>query len=903
MTRDDAIAEVLRAASVFLRGGQVTELRALNVRRDGYRRPHTEAGWFNDWRRLAEAAAELTSRSEGVYFIPNPVNPALLARCANRVKPIDDGTPLTTDRDILARRWLIVDCDPVRPAKVSATDAEHDAALRRAREIRDDLVSAGWPQPVLADSGNGAHLAYLIDLPVDDGGLVKRVLLALALRYDDDAVRIDTSLHEPSQLLRAYGTESHKGDNFQGDTLLPARPHRVARLLEVPERLDPVPRELLEALAATVPEPPEISTPTGRASGKAFNLERWIADHNLDVIGPSGWGDGKRWVFRVCPWNPAHTNRSAYIVQFRDGAVAAGCHHNSCQGRDWHALRDLVEPGWREAARERRERAAEPPAPPDDTLPAIVVNVRQLRDHVAEAWAAVKAANSGAVPKWYEHGGGVTEVLLGDDDIRITPLGLNEWHHVLARVANWYQRSGERYKPVAPPDRLARDMLADRQPPLPKMTGILYGPTFTPDGRLLAVPGYDPQTGLLLIRRPGDTWPVVPERPTAGQVEEAKRLLLVEWLGDFPFADEASKAHIIGQLIAVVARPLIDGRIPGLAIDAASPSTGKGLLAGTFSLIAIGQPPTHVDYVPDDEEFEKRLASALRKAPAIVWLDNVITTLRSAALARVMTMTPWEPRVLGENRTFSFDIRQLFIVVGNNLRLTDEISRRFVWVRMEAPSDAPWFDDRAFRHPELDKWVREHRAELLGAALTLVTHWLASGRPLGDYRLGSFETWSRVIGGVLGNAEIPGFLTNVKEQTDVLDPEREEWLAFVAAWWDRFGGQEVPVSALLDMALEAGLLPSILAADGKDAKTLARRLGLALRDRKGRVFGGRRIKKGQLDAHTKAGTWFLEPVTVAQPEKTDEARTLNAALDAELRQAAGVTVEEGEDGFVIRDAA
>src|SRR5206468_1717626 len=31
-----------------------------------------------------------------------------------------------------------------------------------------------------------------------------------------------------------------------------------------------------------------------------------------------------------------------------NGAIAAGCHHSGCQGKDWHALRDAVEPGWRD---------------------------------------------------------------------------------------------------------------------------------------------------------------------------------------------------------------------------------------------------------------------------------------------------------------------------------------------------------------------------------------------------------------------------------------------------------------------------------------------------------------------------------------------------------------------------
>ncbi len=119
--------------------------------------------------------------------------------------------------------------------------------------------------------------------------------------------------------------------------------------------LTPVTCEQLAALAAEVPaEPPAESK---RASGPAwryglpahsFDLERWIADHDLDVGPRQDWRGGKRWIFRVCPWNSEHRNRSAFIVQFASGAIAAGCHHNGCHGRDWHALRDLVEPGWRE---------------------------------------------------------------------------------------------------------------------------------------------------------------------------------------------------------------------------------------------------------------------------------------------------------------------------------------------------------------------------------------------------------------------------------------------------------------------------------------------------------------------------------------------------------------------------
>ena len=119
--------------------------------------------------------------------------------------------------------------------------------------------------------------------------------------------------------------------------------------------LTPVTREQLAALAAEIPaEPP---AEPRRAAGQAwryglparpFDLAQWIDEHGLDVREKQDWRGGKRWIFRVCPWNSEHRDRSAYIVQFASGAIAAGCHHNGCHGRDWHALRDLVEPGWRE---------------------------------------------------------------------------------------------------------------------------------------------------------------------------------------------------------------------------------------------------------------------------------------------------------------------------------------------------------------------------------------------------------------------------------------------------------------------------------------------------------------------------------------------------------------------------
>jgi len=47
---------------------------------------------------------------------------------------------------------------------VSSSDPEKDAARLKARVVRAWLAESGWPASIAADSGNGYHLLYRIDL-------------------------------------------------------------------------------------------------------------------------------------------------------------------------------------------------------------------------------------------------------------------------------------------------------------------------------------------------------------------------------------------------------------------------------------------------------------------------------------------------------------------------------------------------------------------------------------------------------------------------------------------------------------------------------------------------------------------------------------------------------------------
>ena len=333
-----------RVISILAEPGAVVEVRAIA---DGA----IHSGYFDDRAALVRAVEALDADPSvaGVYVTLNTVNPTLLARRANRIRMrLTRRDATTSDADILRRRWLPIDIDPKRPAGVSSTDGEHQAALDAAERVAAYLSEQGFPEPLRADSGNGAHLLYRIDLPNDEpsAALVKGVLSALDALFSNDAVSVDTANHNAARIWKLYGTVSRKGDST------PERPHRRSSLISAPEGLSVVPPLRLEALAGVIPRE---APPPPRRGAAGFDLGAWLSGHGIAVRAEKPWQGGRLFVLEECPFSSAHRD-GAFAIQFGNGAVFAGCHHASCGGgaQRWPELRRMHE---RSApTRERPER-------------------------------------------------------------------------------------------------------------------------------------------------------------------------------------------------------------------------------------------------------------------------------------------------------------------------------------------------------------------------------------------------------------------------------------------------------------------------------------------------------------------------------------------------------------------
>jgi hypothetical protein len=334
MTRKPPFRPVRETLDLLLAPGSVAELRAIGS--DG----RVSSGYFDDFDRMADAIEPMDASHEyqGCYVTLNPVNPALLARRANRVVPRCGRKDATTsDGDIVSRRWLPVDVDAVRPSGVSSTGEEHAAARALARTICEALSEEGWPRPIVADSGNGGHLLYRIDLEndADATALVKAVLAALDARFSTASAKVDTANFNAARIWKCYGTLSRKGDSTAD------RPHRRSSIVAKPFEVEVVTIEQLRAL--TVPAiPTTISPPAAPATG--FDLRAWLARHGLAVSSEKPWQGGTLFALAQCPFSDDHAD-GAFAVQFPNGAVHAGCQHERCGSRKqrWPELRARFE--------------------------------------------------------------------------------------------------------------------------------------------------------------------------------------------------------------------------------------------------------------------------------------------------------------------------------------------------------------------------------------------------------------------------------------------------------------------------------------------------------------------------------------------------------------------------------
>jgi hypothetical protein len=370
--------------------------------------------------------------------------------------------------------------------------------------------------------------------------------------------------------------------------------------------------------------------------------------------------------------------------------------------------------------------------------------------------------------------------------------------HEVAKVQDFFYLVGKNYRQIAPPTEIIRNMLATppNEIPLPPVTRIVYAPTVAPDGTIQLTPGYQPATGVVYVAHGLDV-PPVPQDPTADDVRAALAKLK-EPIAEFPFINDTDRAHALAFMLLPFVRDAIDGPTPLHLFEKSTAGEGSGLLTDVLLYPAVGDDIARLAPCDDDDEWRKQITSTLLEGPSIVMIDNT-RSLVSPQLALAITSSIWQARILGFSRNATLKVECVWGATGINPTLHQEIVRRIVRCRLESGEERPWLRT-GWKIPDLRTWSREHRSEMVHAALTLIRYWFVQGKQPGTRVLGMFESWARVIGGILETAGVPGFLSGLEDFYDEVDVEGDAIRWFVHTWVEKHGSKPVTLS---DVALWA----------------------------------------------------------------------------------------------------
>ena len=520
-------------------------------------------------------------------------------------------------------------------------------------------------------------------------------------------------------------------------------------------------------------------------------------------------------------------------------------------------------------------------------LPTIQANNRQLPDITRDCIEALLRRND--PPSLFARVRSLVDIRsVGTAHVALNQLSDVELCGTACSGANFeYQRKNHAVS-GPPPMHAVKDILAlpNIAKYFPAIEGTTEIPLVRPDGSILDKPGYDAATRLYYVPAPGLNVPEIPLRPTQQDIDRALEFI-DSGIGDFPFVFDldsegrlikpdqrhlaagvysANKANALGCMLTAFVRPVINGPTPLALFDAPTPGTGKTLLAEVIAIASTGRPATLFSAPQNEEEWRKQITSYLYEGLGGIVIDNVFGGLHSAQLCKALTAVTWGDRILGKTQTALLPVRCLWIATGNNLHVTGDLTRRCYWVRLDARVASP-HRRSGFRHANLRQWALDNRGNLVAALLVLARAWFNAGKPMGNHApLGSYESWCQVIGGILENAGVRGFLANSVELHERVDPEEQQAESFLttAARFVReakFTSADFHRYLLIEPALRA-VLPEVLAAVIDNHGSFQRKLGSYFAKLENRRYGTKQLFVTRAGTQHSVAVWrIIDPST------------------------------------------
>lgn len=301
---------------IFKDNEELTEIRILDPESK-----RSYSGYFTDVETILKEIKRFDKCN--IYFTLNIIDPACYSREQHdkiSLKP----KSTTSDKEIIARKWCLIDIDVEKPSDTNSTDEEKLLAQKVVNNVYKFLRDEGFELPIVCDSSNGYHLLLKQAMKASDENTqtMKKFLQVLDMFFSTDKVKIDCSTFNLSRICKLYGCVSRKGSNTK------ERPQRESSILKVPREIKVTPNEYFEKVASylPVPEKKDRSNFYGRDS---FDLDEFLQKYNIKVRNVVTSSEYTKYILEECPFNSAHRAPDSCVFKMRDGSYGFKCFHNS----------------------------------------------------------------------------------------------------------------------------------------------------------------------------------------------------------------------------------------------------------------------------------------------------------------------------------------------------------------------------------------------------------------------------------------------------------------------------------------------------------------------------------------------------------------------------------------------
>lgn len=293
---------------------------------------------------------------------------------------------------------------------------------------------------------------------------------------------------------------------------------------------------------------------------------------------------------------------------------------------------------------------------------------------------------------------------------------------------------------------------------LPELGLYTRSPLFDRAWRFVGEPGFQPDSGVYY------------DGPTVEPAEGTE--LLEQALSEFHFKEPADRVNFLAAALTALTMPHWGRGHPFVAINGNKPGVGKSTLARLLGVLAEGREPSSISWLPDDNEFEKQIATRVEAGDRVVVIDNAKTRkpIESAVLERCITDTRLNFRRLGSNTAISRPQNDmLFCLTMNLTQMGADLRRRALPVNLELSDNTR---DVAYALADVVGWAIEHRLGLLAELAGMVQRWVAAGRPLPEdaARHSTSQAWAETMDGILRLSGFDGLLSNFEATEHAFDP-------------------------------------------------------------------------------------------------------------------------------------